>query len=98
MHASVNSLSLAQLKDAHAKAMSSSAASAESKLAAAMAEKDIIDAQVSHTCQCVRLSPDGDLQKICVGLPCYARATSMQGCTKARLCETRSRWLRCKAG
>ena len=41
-------LSLVQLKDTHAKAMSSSAASAESKLAAAMAEKDIIDAQVSH--------------------------------------------------
>ena len=51
-HVEYNSLSLVQLKDTHAKAMSSAAASAESKLAAAMAEKDIIDAQVSHTCQC----------------------------------------------
>ncbi len=50
-HVCADGLSLAQLKDAHAKATSSSAASAESKLAAAMAEKDIVDAQVSHICQ-----------------------------------------------
>lgn len=37
-----------QLKDSHAKALSSSAASAESKLAAAVAEKQIADAVVSR--------------------------------------------------
>lgn len=55
-HVCADGRSLAQLKDAHAKATSSSAASAESKLAAAMAEKDIVDAQVSHICQQCALS------------------------------------------
>ena len=92
-HLYADGSSLVQLKDTHAKAMSSSAASAESKLAAAMAEKDIVDAQVSHICQGSAAgyahAPQSYVQLHCHSSLC----STTQSCTTAVSLSSESRLL-----